>query len=108
MESGFPIAIALPAVIVSMMLVVGMRLRPADFRRLAAAPLAAAVGLVNMFVVFPALAFAVAAVFDLSPELRVGLVLLAASPSGSTSTFSRLWMSAATASRSGRMPVAGV
>ncbi|HET8699841.1 MAG TPA: bile acid:sodium symporter family protein [Gammaproteobacteria bacterium] len=87
MESGFPIAVALPAVIVSMMLVVGMRLRPADFTRLAAAPLAAAVGLANMFVVFPALAFAVAAVFDLSPELRIGLVLLAASPSGSTSTF---------------------
>lgn len=87
MDSGFPIDVALPAVIVSMMLVVGMRLHPADFTRLAAAPLAAAVGLATMFVVFPALAFAVAAVFELSPELRIGLVLLAASPSGSTSTF---------------------
>jgi BASS family bile acid:Na+ symporter len=39
-----------------------------------------------MFVLFPLLALAIAAVFPMPPELKVGLVLLAASPSASTST----------------------
>jgi bile acid:Na+ symporter, BASS family len=39
-----------------------------------------------MFLVFPALAFLLAWAFSLSPALAVGLVLLAASPSASTST----------------------
>src|SRR5690606_30771810 len=69
-----------------MMLAVGMGLRPGDFRAVAAAPLAAVLGFVGMFVVFPLLAFAVAAAFRLEPALAIGLVLLAASPSASTST----------------------
>ncbi|HEX6996276.1 MAG TPA: bile acid:sodium symporter [Gammaproteobacteria bacterium] len=86
MEAGVPIDLLLPVVIALMMLAVGMGLRPGDFRAVAAAPLAAVLGFVGMFVVFPLLAFAVAAAFRLEPALAIGLVLLAASPSASTST----------------------
>lgn len=86
MEAGFPIQTVLPLVIAAMMLGVGMSLRPADFAALASAPRAAVVGLVNMYLVFPALAFLIAASFPLAPALQVGLILLAASPSASTST----------------------
>lgn len=86
MESGVPIDILLPLVVAAMMLGVGMSLRVRDFVALAGAPRAACVGLLNMYVLFPALAFAIAALFPLAPEIRVGLVLLAVSPSASTST----------------------
>ncbi len=86
MEAGLPIDVLLPIVIALMMLAVGMGLRPADFRAVAAAPLAAGIGLLGMFIVFPLLAFVLAAAFRLDAALAVGLVLLAASPSASTST----------------------
>ena len=86
MEAGLPIDVLLPIVIALMMLAVGMSLRPADFRAVAGAPLAAAIGFVGMFVVFPLLAFALAAALRLEPALAIGLILLAASPSASTST----------------------
>lgn len=86
MESGVPIDILLPLVVAAMMLGVGMNLRGADFIALTRARRAAAVGLLNMYVLFPALAFAIAALFPLTPEISVGLVLLAVSPSASTST----------------------
>jgi BASS family bile acid:Na+ symporter len=86
MEAGFPIQTVLPLVVAAMMLAVGMSLRVADITALGRARTAAAIGLANMYLVFPALAFAIAASFPLSPVLQVGLVLLAASPSASTST----------------------
>jgi BASS family bile acid:Na+ symporter len=76
----------LPLVIAAMMLSVGMGLRVADFAALLATPRSAAIGLLGMLVTFPALAFLLAWAFTLSPELSVGLVLLAACPSASTST----------------------
>lgn len=86
MEAGIPIQVLLPLVIAAMMLGVGMSLRVADFTALLATPRAAAIGLLGMFGLFPALAFVLAWAYPLSPELSVGLVLLAASPSASTST----------------------
>lgn len=86
METGVPIDILLPLVVAAMMLGVGMSLRGNDFIALTQARRAALVGLINMYVLFPALAFIIAALFPLTPEIRVGLVLLAVSPSASTST----------------------
>jgi BASS family bile acid:Na+ symporter len=86
METGVPIDILLPLVVAAMMLGVGMNLRGEDFIALMRARRAALVGLLNMYLIFPALAFLIAAAFPLSPEIRVGLVLLAVSPSASTST----------------------
>lgn len=86
MESGPAVEVALPFVIAALMTAVGMGLRIADFAGLRRAPLAFAVGLLGMFAIFPLIAFSLAAGFELEPALAVGLVLLAASPSGSTST----------------------
>lgn len=86
MQAGFPIQTLLPLVVAAMMLAVGMSLRMADIVALRSARAAAAIGLANMYLIFPALAFLIAASFPLSPMLQVGLVLLAASPSASTST----------------------
>jgi BASS family bile acid:Na+ symporter len=85
-QAGVLINEALPVVIAIMMLAVGMGLKLQDFSALAERPRAAAAGLVGMFLLFPLLALAVAAVAPMAPELKVGLVLLAASPSASTST----------------------
>ncbi len=86
MEAGIPINVMLPLVIAAMMLGVGMGLRLADFTALVSAPLAAVAGLLNMYLVFPLLALMIAWIYTLPPALAVGLVLLAASPSASTST----------------------
>lgn len=86
MEAGIPIQVLLPLVIAAMMLGVGMSLRISDFTALLGMPHAAGIGLLTMFVVFPGLAFLVAGTFPLTAELSIGLVLLAASPSASTST----------------------
>ncbi|WP_275098318.1 bile acid:sodium symporter family protein [Sedimenticola hydrogenitrophicus] len=86
MEAGIPIQVLLPLVIAAMMLGVGMSLRISDFTALLGMPHAAGIGLATLFVVFPGLAFLVAGAFSLTAELSIGLVLLAASPSASTST----------------------
>ena len=64
------------------MAVLGLSLTPADFRRVLVVPKGVAIGLVNLLVVSPLLAFAVAELFGLAPALAVGLVLLGASPGG--------------------------
>lgn len=86
MQAGVAIDQLLPLVIAAMMFGIGLSLALRDFTAVLRAPLAAAFGLAAMFLAFPALAFGLAAVLDLAPELKVGLVMLAASPSASTST----------------------
>lgn len=86
MQAGVAIDQVLPLVVAAMMLGVGLSLAVRDFAAVLQAPRAAAFGLGLMFVVFPLLAFGLAAASGLSPELKVGLVMLAASPSASTST----------------------
>jgi bile acid:Na+ symporter, BASS family len=60
----------------------GMTLTRADFRRVFTAPRGVAIGMLNLALISPLLAFAMAELFGLSPELAVGLVLLGASPGG--------------------------
>ncbi|MCW8903709.1 bile acid:sodium symporter family protein [Sedimenticola sp.] len=86
MEAGIPIQVLLPLVIAAMMLGVGMSLRITDFTALLTTPLSAVIGLLSMFLIFPGLSFLIAGSYPLSMELQIGLVLLAASPSASTST----------------------
>lgn len=86
MQAGVAIDQLLPLVVATMMLGVGLSLAVRDFTAVLQAPRAVAFGLCLMFVVFPVLAFGLAAASGLSPELQVGLVMLAASPSASTST----------------------
>jgi BASS family bile acid:Na+ symporter len=59
-----------------------MTLRPGDFRRIAAAPAAVALGMIGQLVLLPLVAFALARLLGLSPTLAIGLVLIAACPGG--------------------------
>ncbi len=59
-----------------------MSLTLADFRRVVEQPRGVAIGLLNLLVLSPLLAFAIAEAFNLDPAFAVGLVLLGASPGG--------------------------
>ncbi len=76
------ISVLLPAAIAVIMCSLGLTLVPADFGRVLSAPRGVVIGMLNLALISPLLAFAVAGWFDLPPELAVGLVLLGASPGG--------------------------
>ncbi|MEU8327426.1 bile acid:sodium symporter family protein [Micromonospora sp. NPDC048839] len=75
---GLPIALGI------IMLGLGLGLTSTDFRRVAQHPRAAVIALVCQVLVLPALCFGLVLAFDLAPELAVGMMLLAASPGGTT------------------------
>lgn len=74
--------VVLSLALVIVMTSLGLDLTPADFRRVVVYPKGVAIGLVNLVLISPFLAFAIAELFGLSPILAVGLVLLGASPGG--------------------------
>ncbi|MCG5461488.1 bile acid:sodium symporter family protein [Micromonospora sp. NPDC053740] len=76
--------IGLPVALGIIMLGLGLGLTIADFRRVAHHPRAAVIALVCQVLVLPALCFCLVLAFDLAPELAVGMMLLAASPGGTT------------------------
>lgn len=85
MESGVLSQAVLPLAIALIMVAMGMSLAVDDFRRLTSEPRAVFTGLGCQLLVLPALGFAVAAVFPLDPLYAVSVVLLTASPGGTTS-----------------------
>jgi BASS family bile acid:Na+ symporter len=91
MSSGL-ITVGLPIALGIIMLGLGLSLTPGDFRRVASTPRAVAVALVLQVLVLPVVAFALVVAFDLDPLLAVGVMLLAASPGGTTANlFSHLF-----------------
>jgi BASS family bile acid:Na+ symporter len=74
----------LPLSLAVIMVSLGLSLTPADFRRVLKFPKGVGIGLVNLLVISPLLAFAVAEIVGLEAALAVGLVLLGASPGGTT------------------------
>lgn len=72
----------LPVALALIMASLGLTLTVADFKRVATQPRGVFIGLANLFVVAPLLAFAVAELYGLEPLFAVGLVLLGASPGG--------------------------
>ena len=85
MEETSPLAtVALPIALAFIMATLGLSLTVADFRRVFTQPRGVLIGLANLFLLSPLLAFAVAEVYGLVPLLAVGLVLLGASPGGTT------------------------
>jgi bile acid:Na+ symporter, BASS family len=82
MDSPLIVSVLLPAAIAVIMCSLGMELTRDDFRRVLTAPRGVAIGMVNLAVISPLLALAMAELFKLPPELAVGLVLLGASPGG--------------------------
>ena len=76
--------VLLPLALVLIMASLGLTLTPADFRRVFTAPKGVGIGLVNLLLISPLLAFLVADVYGLAAVLAVGVVLLGASPGGTT------------------------
>ncbi len=83
---GLPIALGI------IMFGLGLSLTPDDFRRVSRHPRAVAVALGCQLVLLPLVCFGLVKLFDLPPLLAVGLMLLAASPGGtSANLFSHLF-----------------
>lgn len=83
---GLPIALAI------IMFGLGLDLTLADFRRIGRHPKAVAIALVCQTLVLPAICFGLVVAFDLDPLLAIGMLLLAASPGGTTANlFSHLF-----------------
>ena len=66
------------------MLGLGLSLTPADFARVLKQPKAVIVALLCQLILLPALCFALVLMFALPPVLAVGMMMLAASPGGTT------------------------
>ena len=84
MQAGLLTNVLLPLALGVIMLGLGLGLTGEDFRRVARYPRAVLIGLGLQTLLLPWVAFALALGFGLSPELAVGLMLLAASPGGAT------------------------
>ncbi|MEL7146555.1 MAG: bile acid:sodium symporter family protein, partial [Bacteroidota bacterium] len=63
----------------------GLSLTASDFKQIFVTPKAILTGLVNQLVLLPLVAFALVAVFPTSPEIAIGVIILAACPGGPTS-----------------------
>jgi bile acid:Na+ symporter, BASS family len=85
-------AVFLPLALACIMLGLGLSLTVADFRRVRRSPRAVVVALVCQLVVLPVICFGLVIAFELPPVLAVGMMLLAASPGGTTANlFSHLF-----------------
>lgn len=83
---GLPLALAI------IMFGLGLDLTPADFRRVGRTPKAVAIALTCQVVLLPAICFGLVVLFDLPALLGIGMLLLAASPGGTTANlFSHLF-----------------
>jgi bile acid:Na+ symporter, BASS family len=75
-------SVLLPVALALIMGTLGLSLTLADFRRIFTQPRGVLIGLTNLLLVSPLLAFAVAELYGLEAAFAVGLVLLGASPGG--------------------------
>lgn len=91
MQESVLSTVILPLALGIIMLGLGLSLTVSDFTRVIKYPKAVFVGLLCQMLILPFGAFFVAQLLHLSPELAVGLMLLAASPGGPTANlFSHL------------------
>ena len=87
MDDSLITSVALPAALAAIMVTLGLSLTIDDFKRVAARPRGVFIGMANLLLVSPLLAFAIAELLDLPTLLAVGLVLLGASPGGTMANF---------------------
>ncbi len=85
MEESVVTKIFLPIALAVIMLGMGLSLTTDDFRRVVIYPKATVLGMLNQLVLLPIVAFVYAKIFPFSPELAVGLMILAICPGGVTS-----------------------
>jgi len=84
MQDNSMLTVVMPIALGIIMLGLGLSLRIEDFRRVVIYPKAVVIGLFCQMILLPLVCFGVARIFNLGPELAVGLMLLAASPGGPT------------------------
>lgn len=86
METNFLTDLLLPISLGIIMLGMGLSLVPGDFKGVALYPKAATIGIVNQIIVLPVVGFLLLLLIPMrSPELAVGIMILAACPGGPTS-----------------------
>ena len=85
MQSSFLTTVFLPLALFIIMLGMGLGLTLNDFKRVFVQPKAVILGLIAQLIVLPLIGFLLAMIFPLSPELAVGVMILAACPGGPTS-----------------------
>jgi BASS family bile acid:Na+ symporter len=83
-QAGFINAGVIPWVLRLVMVGLGLSLTLADFKRVIVFPKAASIGLAAQLIGLPLTAFVLAWLFSAPPAIAVGLVILAACPSGVT------------------------
>lgn len=81
-SSQFVVSTLLPISLAIIMLGFGLTLTPADFKRVLNFPKPVLIGLLCQMVILPAVALGICYLFNFSPVLSVGLMILAASPGG--------------------------
>ncbi|MDJ0635287.1 MAG: bile acid:sodium symporter family protein [Xenococcaceae cyanobacterium MO_188.B29] len=85
MESNFLTVVFLPLALFIIMVSMGLGLTLNDFKRISSEPKSVIIGLIAQLVMLPLVGFVLARIFPLTPELAVGLILLATCPGGPTS-----------------------
>ncbi len=85
METNFLTAVFLPLALFIIMMGMGLGLTVKDFTRIFVEPKVVILGLISQLIFVPVVGFILANLFPLSPELAVGVMILAACPGGATS-----------------------
>lgn len=83
--SGVLTEVILPLSLFIIMLGMGMTLVVDDFKRVVVYPKAVSLGLIGQLLLLPIVAYGIIKIFPMSPELAVGIMILAACPGGTTS-----------------------
>ena len=76
------VGVVLPAALAVIMFTLGLGLTLEDFKRVFVFPKGVSIGLFNLVLISPLLAFGIADLLNLDPAMALGLVLLGASPGG--------------------------
>ncbi|MBL4744263.1 MAG: bile acid:sodium symporter family protein [Cycloclasticus sp.] len=85
MQADILTTVILPASLFIIMFGMGLTLQITDFTRVLKQPKPVLLGLVAQMVALPIIAFTVAIIFTLPPELAVGLMIISFAPGGATS-----------------------
>lgn len=92
MQADLLTKIILPVSLFLIMFGIGLSLRASDFRNIIKSPKVVAIGLCAQMILLPIIAFSLAIIFALPPEIAVGLIIIALAPGGATSNmFSYLY-----------------
>ncbi len=85
MENSILTAVILPVSLAIIMLGMGLTLVIGNFKKVFQYPKAALIGLTNQLILLPIVGFILAILFNLTPTMAVGLMIIAACPGGPTS-----------------------